>query len=42
MKPNFGLLPQLRETVKPKKIRFEMYAVRAQQYMDEFLLSHAI
>ena len=42
MKPNFGLFPNLSESIRPKKARFEMYAIRAQQDMDEFLLTHAI
>jgi len=42
MKPNFGLLPPLIEKVKPKKLRFEAYASRAQEEMDEFLTTHAL
>jgi methylenetetrahydrofolate--tRNA-(uracil-5-)-methyltransferase len=42
MKPNFGLLPPLTLPVKPKKVRFEAYAHRAQTDMDTFLLHHAI
>jgi len=37
MKPNFGLLPPFAERVKPKKSRFEAYALRAQNEMKSFL-----
>lgn len=42
MKPNFGLFTPLSETIRPKKSRFEMYANRAQQDLNEFLQTHEI
>jgi methylenetetrahydrofolate--tRNA-(uracil-5-)-methyltransferase len=41
MKANFGILPKLEKPPKDKRKRMEQYALRAQQALDEFLVTHA-
>ena len=41
MKANFGLLPALDKITKPKKVRFEAYAARAQNDFENFLEENA-